>query len=314
MGGREAGLLSVECLAAKTKHRILSFLVESLCYMKWSMSQLTRKWLPWWRGWCLTQCMAYWHTVSMIFGLDEWTERVNDGSFLPLPGGEIRCGLTHLAFYTTEWRVNTLGNISPFYGFVSRKEGRSTMFSEIVHGCYKKDSVCLHHQFQLIRSYIARNSPVWDSFLDSSLPGTKSYKSGWQRNVQASTISWIMKAKDLVQGVVPIATGEEHLTTGGMNTDMEQQNWQGPPWLPNPTPAAWRWTQWSLQKVRASTKVMHQISGSSGFGNQNTWTPWFPVRCVSHYLSFLEGINFVTQFFFLDFQINFLRIKQILLL
>lgn len=59
-------------------------------------------------------------------------ERVNDGSFLPLPGGEIRCGLTHLAFYTTELRVNTLGSISPFYGFVSRKEGRNTMFSAIV--------------------------------------------------------------------------------------------------------------------------------------------------------------------------------------
>ena len=44
-------------------------------------------------------------------------------------------------FYTTELRVNTLENISPFYGFVSRKEGRNTMFSEIVCGNAVKKTV-----------------------------------------------------------------------------------------------------------------------------------------------------------------------------
>ena len=64
-------------------------------------------------------------------------------------------------------------------------------------------------------------------------------------------------------------------------------------------------------EVRAAAEVTWQSSGSFLFGNQNSWTSEFLIRCFSHYLNFLEGIIFVTQSFFfpLNFQINFLRIK-----
>ena len=66
-------------------------------------------------------------------------------------------------------------------------------------------------------------------------------------------------------------------------------------------------------EVRAAAEVTWQSSGSFLFGNQNSWTSEFLIRCFSHYLNFLEGIIFVTQSFFFPLisKLTFLELSKL---
>ena len=79
-------ITSVGCLAEKWSTGYLTLLVGHHL-VKLPMSQLTRIWLPWWQGWCLTWCMVI-VPVFQVGGMNR--ERVNVKSVLPLCGGEIR--------------------------------------------------------------------------------------------------------------------------------------------------------------------------------------------------------------------------------
>ena len=130
--------------------------------------------------------------------------------------------LTHFAFYTTELWVNTLENVSPFYGFGSREEGRNSMFLDTVcvdavkRQCLSSSPVLVNQILLCLKQsclkLYPRFLPTWNQKLDIRLAkGTASFHD-WLDN----------EGKELGVGVwdVPLATGEECLMVGSVNINI----------------------------------------------------------------------------------------------